>query len=160
MSAHELHATYTTPSHEDEAQILAAAERILLGRLERLGTLTAPEESAAFLRVRLAHLEHEQFHAVWLDHRHRVLCVDSLFRGTLDATFVHPREVVKAALHHNASAVVLAHNHPSGNPEPSHADRSITQRLKEALALVDVRVLDHIVVGCEGTVSLAQRGWV
>jgi DNA repair protein RadC len=160
MPTRERLATYKSSALQDEASILAAAENILRGRLERLGCLTAPEDSAAFLRFRLAGLPHEEFHCVFLDNRHRILAVEGLFRGTINASSVHPREVVKSALKHNASAVVLAHNHPSGDPTPSAADRSITQQLKEALALVEVRLLDHIVVGAEGTTSLAQRGWL
>lgn len=161
MTARERQARYATKTDTNrESDILAAAEAILRRRLERLGTLTSPEDSAAFLRVRLAGLEHEELHVVWLDQRHRVVAVDSLFRGTIDGATVHPREVVKLALKRNAAACVVAHNHPSGSPEPSAADRAITARLKEALNLVEVRLLDHIVVGAEGTTSLAQRGWL
>jgi DNA repair protein RadC len=105
-------------------------------------------------------LGHEEFHEVWLDTRHRVLGVDALFRGTLDGASVHAHEVVKASLRWNAAAVIFSHNHPSGNAEPSAADRVITAGLREALELVDVRVVDHLVVAAEGTTSLAQRGWM
>lgn len=143
----------------DEATILGQAEAILRKRLERLGSISAPEQAGSFLRMRLAGLDHEEFHVVFLDARHQIIAVEGLFRGTVDGSEVHPREVVRAAMRHNAAAVILAHNHPSGNPEPSAADRAITARLKQALALVEVRVLDHIVVA-ETTVSLAARGWV
>lgn len=143
----------------DEAAILGQAEAILRKRLERQGSIGSPEDASSFLRMRLGGLEHEEFHVVFLDTRHRIIAVEGLFHGTVDGAEVHPREVVRAVLRHNAAAVILAHNHPSGNPEPSAADRVITVRLKQALALVDVRVLDHIVVG-ERTVSLAARGWV
>lgn len=96
---------------------------------------------------------------VLLDAHHKIIAAEWLFRGTVDGTEVHPREVVRTAMHHNALAVVLAHNHASGNPEPSAADRAITARLKQAMALVEVRVLDHIVVGAT-CVSMAARGWV
>ncbi|MBE2210345.1 MAG: DNA repair protein RadC [Xanthomonadaceae bacterium] len=143
----------------DEATILGQAEAILRKRLERLGSISNPEDASSFLQMRLGGLDHEEFHAVYLDTRHQIIAVEGLFRGTVDGAEVHPREVVRAAMRHNAAAVIFAHNHPSGNPEPSAADRAITARLKQALALVDVRVLDHIVVG-ERTVSLAARGWV
>ena len=156
----DLFGAYTFRGPQSEEVILGIAEDILRQRLERLGNLTSPEASAQFLRMRLAHLPHEEFHAVWLDNRHSILAVESLFRGTIDGASVHPREVVKHALRWNAAAVVFAHNHPSGNPEPSAADRAITLRLREALELVDVRLLDHIVVASSGTVSLAARGWL
>ncbi|WP_379655035.1 RadC family protein [Pseudoxanthomonas sp. UC19_8] len=139
--------------------ILAQAEAILRRRLERLGAITDPMQAADFLRMRLGGLEHEEFHVVFLDARHRIIAVEPLARGTVDGAEVHPREIVKAALAHNAAALILCHNHPSGNPEPSAADRALTARLKQSLALVDVRVLDHIVVA-ETCVSLAARGWV
>ena len=143
----------------DDSAILAQAETILRRRLERLGAITDPTQASEFFRMRLAALEHEEFHVMYLDTRHRIIAVDPMARGTVDGAEVHPREIVKAALAYNAAAVILAHNHPSGNPEPSAADRAITARLKQALALVDIRVLDHIVVG-ETCVSLATQGWV
>lgn len=143
----------------DDSTILAQAEAILRRRLERLGAITDPSQASDFFRMRLTGLEHEQFHVLFLDTRHRIIAIEALARGTVDGAEVHPREIVKAALTHNAAAVILAHNHPSGNPEPSAADRAITARLKQSLALVDIRVLDHIVVG-ETCVSLAARGWV
>ena len=102
----------------------------------------------------------EVFACLYLDNRHRVLHFEELFRGTIDGASVHPREVVKAALHRNAAAVILAHNHPSGVAEPSAADRQITERLKSALQLVEIRVLDHLVVGDQDCVSFAERGWL
>jgi len=109
------------------------------------------------MKLHLAHLDHEVFAVLWLDNRHRVLSFEELFRGTIDGASVHPREVVKAALSHNAAACILAHNHSSGVSEPSQADVSLTSRLREALSLVDLRVLDHIVVG-EDCTSFAERG--
>ena len=102
-------------------------------------------------------LEHERFCAIWLDNRHRVIRFDELSRGTIDGASVYPREVVKAALSVNAAACIFAHNHPSGISEPSQADERITRRLRDALALVDIRVLDHIVIG-QTSVSFAERG--
>ncbi|BFI95971.1 MAG: DNA repair protein RadC [Rhodanobacter sp.] len=139
-------------------EILAAAEDILRARLRRLGVIHNPAEAFDYLRMRLGGLLHEEFHALWLDNRHRILDCQRLFIGTADGASVYPREVVRAALNHNACAVILAHNHPSGVAEPSAADRAITKELKEALGLVGVRVLDHVVVG-ETCVSLASRGF-
>jgi DNA repair protein RadC len=106
----------------------------------------------------MRHLDHELFGCLFLDNRHRVLEFSELFRGTIDGTSVYPREVVKEALKLNAAAVILAHNHPSGVAEPSQADERITRRLKAALELVDIRLLDHLIVGDGGTTSLAARG--
>jgi DNA repair protein RadC len=145
----------STSTHDHE--ILAAAESILRTRLERLGAIGHPSDAFDFLRMRLGGLLHEEFHALWLDNRHRILDCQRLFTGTIDGASVYPREVVRAALNHNASAVILVHNHPSGVAEPSAADRAITQELKDALAIIGVRVIDHVVVG-ETCVSLAGRG--
>lgn len=142
---------------EAEAAILEQAEQILARRFERQGTLSSPSDSADWLRMRLAPRDAEVFCALFLDTRHRVLAFEELFQGTLDGAAVHPREVVRACLKHNAAAVILAHNHPSGEPEPSAADRHITSELKQALALIGVRVLDHLIVGAT-VVSLASRG--
>lgn len=117
----------------------------------------SPEESKRYVKLQLAEQEQEVFAALFLDTRHRLISFDKLFYGTIDGTTVHPREVVKVALKHNAAAVIFTHNHPSGVAEPSSSDIQITQRLKEALALIDVRVLDHLIVG-ESVVSLAERG--
>lgn len=143
-------------SPSDQA-ILAAAEDILRVRLQRLGTIQSPTDAFDFLRMRLGGLLHEEFHALWLDNRHRILDCQRLFTGTIDGASVYPREVIRAALSRNASAVILAHNHPSGVAEPSVSDTVITRELKEALDLVGVRLLDHVVVG-ETCVSLAGRG--
>lgn len=120
--------------------------------------IRSPADTSAFLLARLRHLEHEMFGCLYLDNRHRVLAFRELFRGTIDGTSVYPREVVKEALGVNAAAVILAHNHPSGVAEPSQADERITRRLKAALELVDIRLLDHLIVGDGGTTSLAARG--
>lgn len=120
--------------------------------------IRSPSDTSAFLLARLRDLAHELFCCLYLDNRHRVLGFDELFRGTIDGTSVYPREVVKEALRINAAAVILAHNHPSGVAEPSQADERITRRLKAALELVDIRVLDHLIVGAGHTTSLAARG--
>ena len=142
----------------DEATILGVAERIREARFYRETFMTNPSATRAYLVEKLALLEHEVFAAILLDNRHAVLGFDILFTGTLDGASVHPREVVRHALKRNAAAVIFAHNHPSGYPEPSQADRAITAELKNALRLIDVRVLDHIVVGGSQTVSFVERG--
>jgi len=120
--------------------------------------LTAPESTRAFLMSQLRDRSYEVFCCLHLDNRHRLISFEELFRGTIDGASVHPREVVKQALAHNAAAVILAHNHPSGIAEPSAADELITHRLKDALALVDIRVLDHFIVGDGVCLSFAERG--
>ena len=120
--------------------------------------IRSPTDTEAFLKARLRHLGHEVFCCLFLDNRHRVLRFEELFRGTIDGTSVYPREVVKEALAVNAAAVILAHNHPSGVAEPSQADERITKRLKSALELVDIRLLDHLVIGHGCATSLASRG--
>jgi len=120
--------------------------------------IRSPSDTQAFLHAKLRHLGHEMFCCLYLDNRHRVLRFDQLFRGTIDGTSVYPREVVKEALAINAAAIILAHNHPSGVAEPSQADERITRRLKSALELVDIRLLDHLIIGNAETTSLASRG--
>jgi DNA repair protein RadC len=148
---------YKLGSETTEQDVLAAAEAILKGRLERQGSLNNPTDATDFLRMRLGALQHEEFHVLWLDNRHRILACQKLFTGTVDGASIYPREVVRAALSVNASAAIFAHNHPSGIAEPSAADRAITSELRDALRLIGVRILDHIVVGAE-CVSMAGRG--
>jgi DNA repair protein RadC len=145
------------------ARLQAATElgrRYLAAPTQARSALKAPQDAARMFKVQLADLPHEVFSCLFLDTRHRVICYEELFRGTVDGATVYPREVLKRALHHNASAVIIGHNHPSGVCEPSEADRSITLKLAKALALVDVRLLDHLVVSRAGHVSLAERGWL
>jgi DNA repair protein RadC len=139
--------------------VLEMGRRHLAEGLSRGAAIQDPQAVQRFLSARLRDHAHEVFACLFLDTRHRVIAFEELFRGTIDGASVHPREVVRRALHHNAAALILAHNHPSGVAEPSEADRRITRRLKDALALVDVRVLDHVVVG-DGAVSFAERGWI
>lgn len=113
-----------------------------------------------YLRTKLAGFEHEVFAILFLDARHRLIEYVEMFRGTIDGAEVHPREVVKEALQHNAAAVIFSHNHPSGNPEPSAANWALTQRLKKALALIEVCTLDHIIVAGDQTMAFAERGWL
>lgn len=123
-------------------------------------SLSNPGVVGDFLRFRFAGLEHEEFRAVWLNAQNRLIADDRLFSGTLTQTSVHPREVVKAGLARNAGAVIFSHNHPSGISEPSAADMAITRTLKAALALVDIKVLDHFIVGVGVPLSFAERGWL
>lgn len=141
----------------------AAAElmrRSMCDDLRNGPALTSPRDSAAFLKAQLGHKQYEVFGVLFLDNRHRVLAFEEMFRGTLDGASVHPREVVRQSLHHNAAAVIFAHNHPSGVAEPSAADRNITHQLRDALQLVGVRVLDHFVIGSGEPVSMAARGLI
>ena len=140
-----------------EADILREAEAILRKRWARLGSLSDPRASADWLRVHCAGMAAEVFGVIFLDNKHRILSSRELFRGTIDGCSVAPREVVRAVIEANAAAVVLYHNHPSGNPEPSSADVAITQTLKQALDLIGTRVLDHLICG-ETVTSLSQRG--
>ena len=138
--------------------ILELARRHLGERLQRGDLLLNPEATRRYLITALGDLPHEVFCCLFLDTRHRLICYEELFQGTIDGASVHPREVVRRALHHNAAAVILAHNHPSGVAEPSDADQRITRRLKQALQLVDIRVLDHLLVGDRTAMSFAEHG--
>ncbi|HED34390.1 MAG TPA: JAB domain-containing protein [Gammaproteobacteria bacterium] len=137
--------------------VLEMARRYLSEGLQRGDTLTSPQETRQFLSSQLRDYQYEVFAVLFMDQRHRMLQFEEMFRGTIDGASVYPREVVKKALEYNAAAVIFAHNHPSGVAEPSEADEKITQRLKEALALVDIRVLDHFVIA-DDVVSFAERG--
>jgi DNA repair protein RadC len=139
-------------------EILDAARIALSLRVRRGIGFTSPRITADFLRVRLSTLDHEVFCVIYLTKRHQFIACDDLFRGTIDGASVYHREVVKEALKHNAAAVILAHNHPSGVVEPSQADIEMTKRLKNALELLDVKVLDHIIIAGGETASFAERG--
>ncbi|WP_312125802.1 RadC family protein [Pseudomonas sp.] len=165
MKLHKLRAgettgTYLVESPLTEADILLMAQQLASQRLSRGRKLTDPKHVFTHLQTLLAGSEHEVFALLLLDSKHRVIAFRELFRGTLDSASVYPREVVKLALQCNAAAVILVHNHPSGDPEPSQADRELTSKLRDALSLVGIRTLDHIVVGSEGCVSLAELGHV
>ena len=145
------------------AELQAAVEiakRHMSETLRAGPSLASPRATRDFLSSQLRDLEHEVFVCLYLDKRHRLIQYQELFRGTIDGASVHPREIVKLALQRNSAAIIIAHNHPSGVPEPSHADELITLRVKEALALVDIRLLDHIIIGDGASVSLAERGLV
>lgn len=138
--------------------VLEMARRALSEEMASRDALTSPQAVRNYLRLALAGREQEVFAAVFLDAQNRVIVVEELFRGTLTQTSVYPREVVKRALHHNAAGVIFAHNHPSGAAEPSSADQLLTQALKSALALVEVRALDHFIIGSGAALSFAERG--
>jgi len=147
------------PARYAELQAAAEIARRQLAESLRAGpSMASPRATGEYLRAKLRDLEHEVFCCLYLDNRHRLIQFEELFRGTIDGASVHPREIVKLALQRNCAAVIVAHNHPSGIAEPSRADELITQRVKEALALVDIRLLDHIIVGDGASVSLAERG--
>jgi DNA repair protein RadC len=139
-------------------EILTAARLALAKRVRRGTGFTSPRVTADYLRVRLSTLDHEVFCVIYLTKRHQFIACEDLFRGTIDGASVYPREVLKEALKHNAAAVILAHNHPSGIAEPSQADIEITKQLKKVLDLVEIRVLDHIIIGGGDTVSFAESG--
>ena len=139
--------------------IVAAASRIADERFMRdSDTLSSPSAVRGYLTAKLRPLQHEEFVVIFLDNHHKVIDSRSLFRGTINAASVYPREVAREVLIRGAAAVILAHNHPSGNPDPSSADRRITQTLVEALALIDCRVLDHLIVADHKITSFAERG--
>lgn len=149
------------PAKYAQLQAVLEMSRRALGETMRAGdALNSPAAVRDWLRLRLAGLGHEVFVAVFLDAQNRVLEAEELFRGTLTQTSVYPREIVKRALAHNAAGIILAHNHPSGVAEPSQADRWLTDQLKAALGLVDVKVLDHFIVAGTNGLSFAERGWL
>lgn len=144
-----------------EQRIIRRALNLLAKQLREPGVaFTSTAVTRDWLRLHLTGLEREVFVVLWLDNQNRLLAQETLFTGTINSTTVHPRELVKSAMKHNAASAVLAHNHPSQLAEPSQADRQITDRIKTALELVDVRVLDHLIVGGMDIVSFAERGWL
>ena len=143
-----------------EGQIVEAARQLVDKRMQRGTSFRDPNVARTYFRDKLAGMEREVFAAVFLDSRHQLIEFTELFHGTIDGAEVHPREVVRQAIRCNAAAAIVAHNHPSGSVEPSAADRVVTARLKQALCLVDVRLLDHIIVGGSQTLAMAERGWV
>lgn len=144
------------PASADE--VLRAARRMLAYRVRRGNTLNSPQAVRDFLRFKLSTLEHEVFVVLMIDAQNRLIDYQEMFRGTVTQTSVYPREVVKESLSRNAAAVIFAHNHPSGFAEPSHADETLTSTLKQALSLVDVRVLDHFIVAGDAILSFSERG--
>lgn len=150
---------YQKQQRYQENEILEHAAEILANRYVRGDAFSNPEATKEFVRCKLGGCEREVFALLLLDNQHRLIEFKELFKGTVDAATIYPREVIKSVLGVNAAAVIMAHNHPSGDATPSQADKRITDRLKDALALVDVRVLDHIVTG-ERCFSFAEKGWL
>lgn len=140
--------------------VIEMARRHLAESLQKTSALNSPALVKQFLKAKLRHQPHEIFAVLFLDSQHQLIHYEELFRGTLDSAAVYPREVVKQVLRHNAAAVILAHNHPSGVAEPSRADRDLTKRIQDALALIDSRVVDHIVIGNGQEASFAEKGWL
>lgn len=145
---------------EEQDSIINLALEVLRNRHRPGQELTSPDDTKKHLRIELSELKNECFGALFLDNKNRVICNETLFYGSISSASVYPRVVVQRSLELNAAGLILYHNHPSGEPEPSLSDSTITKRLIEALALVDIRVLDHLVVGSEGVVSLAERGMI
>ncbi|RBC02484.1 JAB domain-containing protein [Pseudomonas sp. MWU12-2115] len=140
--------------------VLEMGRRHLAERMRKKPALENPQAVRDYLKSMLRHEPHEVFGCLFLDSKHQVLTFEALFRGSIDNTSVHPREVVKRSLANNAAAVILCHNHPSGNSDPSQADRQLTKRLQKALDLIDVRVLDHFIIGDGEPLSMAECGWM
>ncbi len=141
-------------------QILEAARQVIDQKIRRGASFTSPSEVKDYLKAKLSGYEREVFAVMLMDSKHCLIEYVELFQGTIDQAAVYPREVVKLAMQHNAAAMIISHNHPSGNPDPSRADEMLTKRLQDALALVDVRVLDHIIVAGNDTASFAERGLI
>jgi len=139
---------------------LEMSKRFLYEKMEEKSTLTSPSATREYLQAHLKNVPYEVFCALFLDNQHQVIKFEELFKGTIDSASVYPREVIRKTLHYNAAAIIFSHNHPSGISEPSQADIDLTQRLKKALALIDVRVLDHIIIGQCQTMSFAERGLI
>ena len=160
LIAGEIPGPYLVTELINEEDLLTIANQIARQKLAKGEAITDKHLAQQALQTLLQSREHEVFAMLFLDNQHRILAYEELFRGTLSSASVYPREVVKRALALNAAALILVHNHPSGHPEPSRADIEITQRLQSALALVDIRTLDHLVVASNGVVSLKERGYM
>lgn len=141
-------------------QILEAARQVIDQKIRRGASFTSPSEVKDYLKAKLSGYEREVFAVMLMDSKHCLIEYVELFQGTIDQAAVYPREVVKLAMQHNAATMIISHNHPSGNPDPSRVDEMLTKRLQDALALVDVRVLDHIIVAGNDTASFAERGLI
>jgi DNA repair protein RadC len=156
MNIHEKLAAYSL----SRGELLDMAREILMEDLQRGDSLTSPEKTRDYLRCTLGDCKREMFHVLFMDTRHRVIAGETLFQGTIDSASVWPRVVAQRALELNAAAVILAHNHPSGEPEPSRADRALTDKIRDALALLEIRLLDHFIVGDGAPLSMAERGMI
>jgi len=151
---------YSVSEPISDQDIIAFAKQIIASKFKRGTAITSPQASIDFLSSQIGHYEHEVFAALFLDSKHRIIKFEELFTGTIDQASVHTREVVKCALHHNAAAVIFAHNHPSGITDPSRADISLTERLVTTMDLIGVRTLDHIIVANNQSQSLAELGHI
>ncbi len=151
---------YAVGDREAEDRIVALGVAIMERRLERGDAMTDPKMAGHYCAGKIRNYDREVFGVLFLDNRHRMVGFELLFYGTIDGAEVHPREVARAALRMNAAAIIVCHNHPSGSTEPSAADRAVTLRLRDALALLDIRLLDHFVIGDGPPTSLAARGWI
>ncbi|BBP45105.1 DNA repair protein RadC [Thiosulfatimonas sediminis] len=160
FKAHDSQGHYQINQPVHSQDIIKMANYLTRQRLKKGTDLSSPEKSYDYLQTLLQNQEREVFGVILLDQQHRIIQYQELFQGTINQASVYPREIVKQALMNNAAAVILVHNHPSGDPTPSMADKQLTQIIKEALALVDIRTLDHLVVGHEGYRSLAKMGWL
>ncbi len=149
---------YLTTRPVNAEDILAMAKRLIQRKFQRGKVIANPKDAAQFLPFKLATLEHESFWVMFLNNSHRVLAFEELSRGTINQSSVYPREVLKRSLQLNASALIFAHNHPSGSAKPSEADINITGKLKQVLSIVDVEVLDHFIVAGDSTISMAEKG--
>lgn len=150
--------TFGYGDHIREEAVLTEAAAILERRMMRAGTLSDPALVKSYLVAKLSGAPNERFHVIWLDSRHQIIASETLFHGGIDGAEVHPRVIVQRALHHNAAAVIICHNHPSTQTSPSASDRVITRRISDALALIETRLLDHIIVGGTDTYSFAEQG--
>ncbi|MBJ6984009.1 DNA repair protein RadC [Luteimonas sp. MC1750] len=151
---------FPKPLTNEQNRTLEQAEALLRSRVREGLMVCDPSAAGNMFRYRLASHDREVFSVAFLTTRHKVIAVEDMFAGTIDGAEIHPREIAKRALEHNAAAVLVSHNHPSGNLQPSAQDMALTSRLKEALKILDIRLLDHFVVSTEGYTSLAARGWV
>lgn len=149
---------YQTARPVADDDVIELARQILDARVRKVDLIDSPTVASDYVMAKLAGHQSEVFAVLWLDNRHRVIAFEEMFNGTIDGCSVHPREVVRRALELNAAACILAHNHPSGEPEPSMADQQITRKLRDALKLVDVRVIDHMIAGGAEVTSFAERG--
>jgi DNA repair protein RadC len=157
---HQVTDVCASPYSLKEQRLLDRASKLLEREFKRGDTLTDPQQAGLYFRTKLSGYPYEVFACVFLDVQHRMIAFEELFRGSVDGAEVHPREIIRRCLVHNAAAVVFGHNHPSGMAEASAADRAITRRLTEALALIEVHVLDHFIVGNGLALSFAARGWL
>jgi len=160
FKASETQGQYLVEGTVSADEIVTMAKRLLNKRFAKGRAMTEPKSSKDYLTLKLSNFEHEVFSILFLSNNHKIIAYEELFRGTIDAASVYPREVVKRALQLNAAALILAHNHPSGESTPSQSDMQITHKLQQALKMVDIRILDHIIIGSEEPVSLAELGHI